>query len=368
MELVDLLGIEIADGALDQRAFLVDEAGRGGFEGERADALPQALQVLEVALDLGLGARGAGGAQDDPLALRHFEVAHDVLETLAVGGVGDLARDAAATGGVGHQHGVAAGEREIGGEGSALVAALFLDDLHQHHLPALDHFLNLVGVAARRALAALAALFEHVGAAAERLDRLGVGRGLLDVAGLLCLIVGRDGRLRVGLGIGLGRRILGLLSGIVGGALGRRLETESGCSDFGGGALGLVLVVLLLGAHQRFAVGDGDLVVVGVDFAEGEEAVAIAAILDEGGLQRGLYARDLGEVDVAAQLAAALGFKIEFFELVTVSDDDPCFFRVGAIHQHSFGSHKSMLRAVAHQHSGPGEPGSSVWRHARPMG
>ena len=57
---------------------------------------------------------------------------------------GDLAADAAAARGVGHQHRVAAGEREIGGQRRALVAALFLDDLHQHHLAALDDFLDLV--------------------------------------------------------------------------------------------------------------------------------------------------------------------------------------------------------------------------------
>ena len=57
---------------------------------------------------------------------------------------GDLAADAAAARGVGHQHRIAAGEREIGGERRALGAALLLDDLHQHHLPALDHLLNLV--------------------------------------------------------------------------------------------------------------------------------------------------------------------------------------------------------------------------------
>ena len=107
-------------------------------------------------------------------------------------------------------------------------------------------------------------------------------------------------------------------------------------------------------AHQRFAIGNWDLVIIGVDFAEREETVAIAAILDEGRLQRGLYASDLGEVNVAAQLAAALGFEIEFLEPITVGDDNPCFFRVGAIHQHSLGSHKNVLRAVARQHSGAG--------------
>ena len=50
---------------------------------------------------------------------------------------------------------------------------------------------------------------------------------------------------------------------------------------FLGGVLGLL-------AEQRLAVLLGDLVIIGVDFAEGEEAVAIAAIIDERRLQRRL--------------------------------------------------------------------------------
>ena len=94
-----------------------------------------------------------------------------LLHALAVGRVGDLARNAAATAGVGHQHAVAAGQRQVGGERGALVAALFLDDLDQQDLPALDHFLDLV-LADRVAAAALArlALLDGI-VAAQRLDR-----------------------------------------------------------------------------------------------------------------------------------------------------------------------------------------------------
>ena len=70
--------------------------------------------------------------------------------------------------GVGHQHRIAAGEREIGGQRRALVAALLLDDLHQQHLPALDHFLDLV--LARARLAALRHLLQRV-LGADALDR-----------------------------------------------------------------------------------------------------------------------------------------------------------------------------------------------------
>ncbi len=70
----------------------------------------------------------------------------------------------------------------------------------------------------------------------------------------------------------------------------------------------------LFGLDQRLPVGDRDLIVVGMDFRERQEAVAVAAVVDEGGLERRLYARDLREIDVAAQLAAVCGFEIEFLD------------------------------------------------------
>ena len=40
----------------------------------------------------------------------------------------------------------------------------------------------------------------------------------------------------------------------------------------------------LLGLDQRLAVGNWNLIIVGMDFAEGEKAMAVAAVVDEGGL------------------------------------------------------------------------------------
>ena len=56
---------------------------------------------------------------------------------------------------------------------------------------------------------------------------------------------------------------------------------------FLGGMLGFL-------AQQCVAVGLGDLIIIGMDFAEGEEAVAIAAIVDERRLERRFDAGDLG--------------------------------------------------------------------------
>src|SRR5690606_38949322 len=58
------------------------------------------------------------------------------------------------------------------------------------------------------------------------------------------------------------------------------------------------LGMLRLFGEQRFAIFLRDLVVVGVDFAEGEEAVAVTAKVDESRLQRWFYPGNLGKIDI----------------------------------------------------------------------
>ncbi len=62
-----------------------------------------------------------------------------------------------------------------------------------------------------------------------------------------------------------------------------------------GGALRALFFV-----DQGLPVGNRDLVIVGMDFAECEEAVAVAAVIDERGLQRRLDARHLRQIDVTS--------------------------------------------------------------------
>jgi hypothetical protein len=93
----------------------------------------------------------------------------------------------------------------------------------------------------------------------------------------------------------------------------------------------------LFGLDQGLTVGDRNLVIVGMDFAEGQEAVAVAAIFDKGGLERGFYPRDLGEIDITAQLLALGGLEIKFFDAIAADHDDPGLFRVGGIDQHLVG-------------------------------
>jgi hypothetical protein len=109
----------------------------------------------------------------------------------------------------------------------------------------------------------------------------------------------------------------------------------------------------LVGLDQGLTVGDRDLIIVRMDFAEGEEAVAIAAVFNEGGLKRWLYARDLGEIDIAAKLFALGRFEIKLFNAIATHHDDPGLFRVGGIDQHFVG------------HVGALDGGRHAWRPAR---
>src|SRR5581483_217991 len=103
----------------------------------------------------------------------------------------------------------------------------------------------------------------------------------------------------------------------------------------------LLVLLLAMGAlflfEERLPVGDGDLIIVGMDFREGEEAVAIAAVIDEGGLQGRFDASDLGEIDVAAQRLLIGGFEVEFLDAIAAKHHDPGLFRVGCVDDHFVG-------------------------------
>ena len=62
-----------------------------------------------------------------------------------------------------------------------------------------------------------------------------------------------------------------------------------------GGALRALLLV-----DQGLPVGDRNLVVVGMDFAERKKTMTIAAVINEGGLQRRLNARHFRQIDIAS--------------------------------------------------------------------
>ena len=114
----------------------------------------------------------------------------------------------------------------------------------------------------------------------------------------------------------------------------RRAAAGLACLRRGiGFLLGLGLGLGLL-CEQRLPVGDRDLVVVGMDFVEGQEAVAVAAVVDEGGLQRRLYARDLGQIDIAAQELAGGRFVVELLYPAVAEHHDPGLLGMRGIDEH----------------------------------
>ncbi len=251
-------------------------AGAELLEGALADLVPETGEIVEVALDLGLGARKAGGADDAAHAVGQAEVRHDLLEALPVGAVRDLPADPAAVAGVGHQHAIAAGEAQIGGQRRALVAALLLDDLDEKHLAAADDVLDLVAAAQILALAA-----KLVGGILLRsaLGGFRRGRGVLveRLAVLALVVIIALGLVMIAIVVALLAVAAALVARVLGGAQALLL----------GGMLGFL-------AEQGLAVLARDLVIIGVDFGEGQEAVAVAAIVDERRLKRRLDPRDLG--------------------------------------------------------------------------
>ena len=99
-----------------------------------------------------------------------------------------------------------------------------------------------------------------------------------------------------------------------------------------GGARG----ALLLG-DQRLPVGNRDLVVVGMNFAEGQKPVTVSAVVDEGRLQRRLDARHLGQIDVAAELLTVGRLEVEFLDTIAAQNDHPGLLRMGRIDEHFVG-------------------------------
>src|SRR3546814_13362866 len=99
---------------------------------------------------------------------------------------------------------------------------------------------------------------------------------------------------------GFGRRCVAILVFVfvvifdVGDIAFQFVEVFFGALRGGGGMFGLF-------AKQRVAVFLRNLVIIGVDLAKGEEAVAIAAIFDERRLQRRFDAGYLGQIDIRSE-------------------------------------------------------------------
>ena len=92
----------------------------------------------------------------------------------------------------------------------------------------------------------------------------------------------------------------------------------------------LVVVAMLLGLilQQRAAIRDRDLIIVRVDFGEGEESVTVAAVIDERRLERRFDAGDFREINIAAKRLLTYGFEVEFIDSIAFEHDHPGLFRV----------------------------------------
>ncbi len=129
----------VADGADHQAAFLINQegavlAGSGAF-----NRPPQLGEVVEVPAELFAVAANGGGTCDQAHAFGHVQLIHRFAQ-LGTFLTFNAARDAATARVVGHQHQIAAGERDVGGECGALVAAFVLLDLDDEFLAFLECF------------------------------------------------------------------------------------------------------------------------------------------------------------------------------------------------------------------------------------
>ena len=108
-----------------------------------------------------------------------------------------------------------------------------------------------------------------------------------------------------------------------------------------------VLLALAQGflLEKRLPIRDRNLIIVRMNFGEGEKTVAIAAIVDESGLEGRLDAGDLGEVDIAAQRPLARRLEVKFLDPVTSQNHYPGLFRVGGVDDHFVGHGKLSRRA-----------------------
>ena len=318
----DFAIVDIADRTLDQVAVRMDQRRGNRANGVFADFVPQAGEIVKVAFDLGLGALQSGGAHDAAHRLGQRQFVDDRFQALAVRCRIDLAADPAAMAGIGHQHAITAGQAEVSGQRRALVAAFFLDHLHQQHLAALDDVLDLVTTTQRQAaraqivgfLGLATALAAAATAATLSITELAVAGvtfvfaiGAFMAAGFAVIIAfvvffTFVVELVVDHAAFDGRNLMlvaivdfdhAVFEGI------RTVKVALAILVFvvflvSGAQRGLFLGMARFFGEQGFAILFGDLVIVGVDFAEGQKAVAIAAEIDKGSLQRGFDPRDFG--------------------------------------------------------------------------
>jgi len=123
----------ITDRADHQARFLINQESAALRAGCAFDGIPQLQQVVHIPLQFFQIAANGGGASDQAHAGRGFQLIHHGAQLVALFAF-DAARNAAATRIVWHQHDITAGQTDIGGQCSALVAALVFFNLDDEFL------------------------------------------------------------------------------------------------------------------------------------------------------------------------------------------------------------------------------------------
>ncbi len=140
-DVTDVVAEVIANRPDHQTGLLVNQERAFAAFGRAVDGAPEFEQVIQVPLQLGGASANAGGARNDGHTVGVFQLVHVFFQLGAVFAL-DAARYTAAAWVVGHQHHVATGQRDEGGQGCALVAALFFFNLDQQLLAFFDHVVD----------------------------------------------------------------------------------------------------------------------------------------------------------------------------------------------------------------------------------
>ena len=123
-------------------AFLINQEGGIAFLRCLFDRTPHLHLVIHIPLQLFCGASHTGGAHNQAHALGNFQAIHGFTDFFTVIAF-DAARHATGAWVIRHQHQIAPSQREEGGQGSALVATLFLVYLNNNLLAFLDRAANI---------------------------------------------------------------------------------------------------------------------------------------------------------------------------------------------------------------------------------
>lgn len=264
---LELLGHEIADGALDEVRLGVEQRGGVARIHSLFDLAPVVEQQVEVALEEGRTPPFADGAADQPHAFRQFQRGENFAQPVALLSAFD-ARGKPDVLAVWHQHEITPGDGDVGGDPRTFGADRGFHDLHEDFHA---RFEDIRDIRDGQLLLAAQRLLVH----------LGVGFGLLPF-----------------LAFGLDRLLVA-----------------------GNGFL-IVVVIRIAAAEQLVAAGKHFVIV--------KEGVLFGADVDEGRLQRGFEVDDFAEVDVADLGFVAVALDLVLFEPPVVQERETAleFFAV----------------------------------------